>query len=79
MVQSRMQRERTGVAAQDCSSGTLHQVTFSTNKANFVKFLVAEWKSTKLREKLKDKQLFVASEENCLLINKAKWEEVACL
>lgn len=40
---------------------------------------MSEWKTTKLREKLKDKQLYVASEENCLHITKDKWEEVACL
>ena len=54
-------------------------LTHSTNKANLIRFLVAEWKTTKLREKLKDIQLYVASEENCLLITKDKWEEVACL
>ena len=41
----------------------------STNKENLLRFLVAEWNITKLREKLKDKQIYVASEETCLYIN----------
>ena len=40
----------------------------SANKANLIRFLVAEWKTPKLREKLNDKQLYVASEETCLNI-----------
>lgn len=51
-------------------------ITHSANKANLIRFLVAEWKTPKLREKLKDKQLYVASEENCLHITKDQWAEV---
>ena len=41
----------------------------SANKANLLRFLVTEWNITKLREKLKDKQIYVASQETCLYIN----------
>ena len=49
----------------------------SANKANLIRFLVAEWKTPKLREKLNDKQLYVASEETCLHITNDQWAEVA--
>ncbi|KAJ8403837.1 hypothetical protein AAFF_G00347050 [Aldrovandia affinis] len=42
----------------------------SANKANLIRFLVAEWKTPKLRDRLNDKQLYVASEERCLHITK---------
>ena len=51
----------------------------SDNKANLIRFMVAEWKTPKLRDKLKDKQLYVASEEGCLHITKDQWAEVAGL
>ncbi|KAJ8390648.1 hypothetical protein AAFF_G00102540 [Aldrovandia affinis] len=51
----------------------------SANKANLIRFLVAEWKTPKLRERLNDKQLYVASEESCLHITKDQWAEVAGL
>ena len=40
---------------------------------------VAELKTPKLRHKLQDKQLYVSSEETCLLITKDQWAEVAGL
>ena len=49
----------------------------SANKANLIRFLVAEWKTPKLREKLNDKKLYVASEETCLHITNDQWAEVA--
>ena len=49
----------------------------SANKANLIRFLVAEWKTPKLSEKLNDKQLYVASEETCLHITNDQWAEVA--
>ncbi|KAJ8404780.1 hypothetical protein AAFF_G00331670 [Aldrovandia affinis] len=49
------------------------------NKANLIRFLVAEWKTPKLRDRLNDKQLYVASEESCLHITKDQWAEVASL
>ncbi|KAJ8366495.1 hypothetical protein AAFF_G00353320 [Aldrovandia affinis] len=45
----------------------------SANKANLIRFLVAEWKTPKLRDRLNDKQLYVASEESCLHITKDQW------
>ncbi|KAJ8389301.1 hypothetical protein AAFF_G00121660 [Aldrovandia affinis] len=51
----------------------------SANKANLIRFLVAEWKTPKLRDRLSDKQLYVASEESCLHITKDQWAEVASL
>ncbi|KAJ8338524.1 hypothetical protein SKAU_G00374900 [Synaphobranchus kaupii] len=51
----------------------------SANKANLIRFLVAEWKTPNLRDKLNDKQLYVASEESCLHITKDQWAEVAGL
>ncbi|KAJ8358200.1 hypothetical protein AAFF_G00026150 [Aldrovandia affinis] len=51
----------------------------SANKANLIRFLVAEWKTPKLRDRLNDKQLYVASEESCLHITKDQWAEVASL
>lgn len=39
------------------------------NKANLKRFLVAEWKTPKLKDKLNDKQPYVASEECCLYIH----------
>ncbi|KAJ8384830.1 hypothetical protein AAFF_G00198170 [Aldrovandia affinis] len=42
----------------------------SANKANLIRFLVGEWKTPKLRDRLNDKQLYVASEESCLHITK---------
>ncbi|KAJ8415586.1 hypothetical protein AAFF_G00425660 [Aldrovandia affinis] len=44
-----------------------------------IQFLVAEWKTPKLRDRLNDKQLYVASEESCLHITKDQWAEVASL
>ena len=40
---------------------------------------LADLKTPKLRHKLQDKQLYVASEESCLLITKDQWAEVAGL
>ena len=51
----------------------------SANKANLIRFLVAEWKTPNLREKLNDKQLYVASKETCMHINNDLWAEVAGL
>ena len=51
----------------------------SANKTSLIRFLVAEWKTAKLRDKLNDKQLYVASEEACLHITKDHWSEVAGL
>ncbi|KAJ8405151.1 hypothetical protein AAFF_G00321420 [Aldrovandia affinis] len=85
-TRSRMQRERTGGAPQEYSPETLHQVqqwrkfiSSSANKANLIRFLVAEWKTPKLRDKVNEKQLYVASEESCLHITKDQWAEVAGL
>ena len=36
-----------------------------------------EWKTPKLKEKLNDKQIYVASEETCLHITNDQWAEVA--
>jgi len=47
----------------------------SANKANLIGFLVAEWKTPKLRDKLNDKKLYVASEESCLCITKNQWAD----
>ena len=47
----------------------------SANKANFIRFLVVEWKTPKLRNKLNDKKLYVASEESCLCITKNQWAD----
>ncbi|KAJ8389319.1 hypothetical protein AAFF_G00121840 [Aldrovandia affinis] len=44
-----------------------------------IQFLVAEWKTPKLRDRLNDKQLYVTSEESCLHITKDQWAEVASL
>ncbi|KAJ8403211.1 hypothetical protein AAFF_G00354280 [Aldrovandia affinis] len=44
-----------------------------------IQFLVAKWKTPKLRDRLDDKQLYVASEESCLHITKDQWAEVAGL
>ncbi|KAJ8378403.1 hypothetical protein AAFF_G00242910 [Aldrovandia affinis] len=44
-----------------------------------IQFLVAEWKTPKLRDRLSDKQLYVTSEESCLHITKDQWAEVASL
>ena len=44
-----------------------------------LRFLVAEWKTPNLWEKLNDKQLYVASEETCLHITNEQWAEVAGL
>ena len=49
----------------------------SANKTTLIRFLVAEWKTPKLREKLNDKQLYVTSEETCLHITNDQWTEVA--
>ena len=48
----------------------------SANKANLIRCMVAEWKTPKLRGKLNDKQLYVASEETCLHITNDQWAEV---
>ena len=40
---------------------------------------MAEWKAPKLKEKLNDKHIYVASEETCLHITKDQWAEVAGL
>ncbi|KAJ8367500.1 hypothetical protein AAFF_G00317230 [Aldrovandia affinis] len=44
-----------------------------------IQFLVATWKIPKLRDRLNDKQLYIASEESCLHITKDQWAEVASL
>lgn len=49
------------------------------NKANLTKFLVPKCRSDKLRDKLKDKHIYVASEQSCIHITKDQWEEVAHL
>ena len=49
----------------------------SAKKANLIRFLVAEWKTPKLRDNLNDKKLYVASEESCLCITKNQWAVVA--
>ena len=56
-----------------------HQIQqWSTaNKANLIRFHVAELKTPKVSEKLNDKQLYVASEETRLLITNELWVEVA--
>ena len=51
----------------------------SANKTNLIRFLTAELKTPKLRHKLEDKQLYVASGKSCLLITKDQWAEVAGL
>ena len=43
------------------------------------KLLVAEWKTPNLREKLNDKQLYVASDDTCLHITNDRLAEVAGL
>ena len=78
---------RAGGALQEYSSETWCQVTGSCNggfsAARPIRptsmFLVAEWKISKLREKLNDKQLYVASKETWLHITKDQWAEVAGL
>jgi len=66
-IRSRMQREQTGGTPQEYSSENIapgHRIQqwrkFLTHLANLIRFLVAEWKTPKLREKLKDKQLYVS-------------------
>ncbi len=49
------------------------------NNAILIRFLLAEWKTPKLRGKLNDKQLDVANDETCLHISNGQWPEVACL
>ena len=50
---------------------------FFSSSANLIRFLVAEWKTPKLTEKLNDKQLYVAREETCLHITNDQWADVA--
>ena len=75
-------------ALQEYSSKTWGQVTGSSNGESFSaalpirptsRFLVAEWKTPNLKEKLNDKQLNVASEETCLHITNEQWADVAGL
>ena len=75
-------------ALQEYSSKTWGQVTGSSNGESFSaalpirptsRFLVAEWKTPNLKEKLNDKQLYVASEEPCFHITNDQWAEVAGL
>ena len=51
----------------------------SAKNANLIRYLAAEWKTPKLREKMNDKQLYVASEETYLFITNDQWAEVAGL
>ncbi|KAJ8414978.1 hypothetical protein AAFF_G00025010 [Aldrovandia affinis] len=74
----------TGIQFRNISPGHRIQqwrkfLSSSANKANLIRFLVAEWKTPKLRERLNEKQLYVASEESCLHITKDQWAEVAGL
>ena len=46
----------------------------SPNKANLIRF--KDWKTTNLRGKLNDDQLYVASEETCLRITNEQWAAV---
>ena len=66
------QIDQTGGALHEYSSETWRQVTGSSNGEGFSAarpirptsmFLVAKWKTSKLREKLNDKQLYVASKD----------------
>ena len=55
----------TGIQFRDMMPGHRIQqwrtfLSSSANKANLIRFLVAEWKTPKLREKLNDKQLYVS-------------------
>ena len=80
--------DQTVGALQEYSSKTWGQVTGSSNGESFSaalpirptsRFLVAEWKTTNMKEKLNDKQLYVASEETCLHITNEQWAEIAGL
>ncbi|KAJ8398217.1 hypothetical protein AAFF_G00430610 [Aldrovandia affinis] len=66
-------------ANRGCTTGIQFRNIAPANKANLIRFLVAEWKTPKLRDRLNDKQLYVASEESCLHITKDQWAEVASL
>ena len=80
-----MQRECTiGIHFRNIAPGHRIQqwrkfLSSSANKANLIRFLVAEWNTPKLRDKLNDKKLYVASEESCLCITKNQWAVVAGL
>ena len=74
----------TGIQLRNIAPGHRMQqwrkfLSSSANKANLIRFLVAELKTPKRMHKLQDKQLYVASEESCLHITKDQWEEVASL
>ena len=58
----------TGIQFRNMAPGHQIQQWRTVNKANLIRFLVAEWKTPTLREKLNDKKLYVASEETRLLI-----------
>ncbi|KAJ8387590.1 hypothetical protein AAFF_G00152860 [Aldrovandia affinis] len=57
----------------------LHEGARSQRIDVVLMFLVAKWKTPKLRDRLNDKQLYVTSEESCLHITKDQWAEVASL
>ena len=82
------QIDQTGGTLHEYSSETWRQVTGSSNGEGFSAarpirptsmFLVAKWKTSKLREKLNDKQLYVASKDTWLHITKDQWAEIAGL
>ena len=49
------------------------------NQANLIRFLLAKWKTSKPKDKLNGKQLYVASEEFCLHISNDQWVNVTGL
>ena len=67
----------TGIQFRNMAPGLQIQQWSTANKANLIKFLVAECKTPKVREKPNDKQLYVASEETRLLITNDLLVEVA--
>ncbi|KAL7386837.1 hypothetical protein ABVT39_014532 [Epinephelus coioides] len=74
----------TGIQVQNTALGHRIQqwrrfLRSSANKTNPISFLVVELKTPKLRHKLNDKQVYIASEESCLHITKDHWAEVECL
>ena len=50
-----------------------------SSKASLIKFLVNEWKESRLREKLQDKELYATCEQECFRMTKDKWEEATTL